>query len=183
MFIAVAIVVGVLVGLLRGGRFANLGEATFRLWPLLVLGVVVQGAAAFTGEGAVAVIVASYALLIAFCVANLTRAGMGVVLVGILLNVVVIGVNGGMPVRRSAIVAAGIASHDEVAGLDFGTKRHLETGDDRLTFLGDIIPVPFAGEVLSFGDLAMSVGVAAVLANLLRTKRQRQSWEGSAASA
>ena len=182
MFIAVAIVVGVLVGLLRGGRFANLGEATVRLWPLLVLGVVVQGAAAFTGDGAVPVILASYVLLIAFAAANLTRAGMGVVLVGILLNLVVISVNGGMPVRREAIVAAGITTYEEVPELEFGAKRHLEDDDDRLTFLGDIVPVPFAEEVLSFGDLAMAVGVAAVLVNLLRD-RQRQSWEGSTASA
>ena len=181
MFIAVAIVVGVLVGLLRGGRFANLGEATFRLWPLLVLGVVVQGAAAFTGEGAVAVILVSYVLLIAFAAANLRHAGMGVVVVGIALNLVVIAVNGGMPVRQEAIVAAGIATHEEVPDLEFGAKRHLEDGDDRLTFLGDIVPVPVAEEVLSFGDLAMAVGVAAVLANLLRA-RQRQSWEGSASS-
>lgn len=182
VFIAVAIVVGVLAGLVRGGRFSNLGEAAFQLWPLLVLGVVVQGAAAFTGGAAVAVILLSYVLLIAFCVANLTRAGMGVVLVGIVLNLAVIGVNGGMPVRGEAIVAAGIATQEEVPHLDFDAKRHLETGDDRLTILGDIVPVPVAREVLSFGDLAMSVGVAAVLANLLRS-RQRQSWEPTTSSA
>jgi hypothetical protein len=171
VFIAIAIVVGILAGMARGGRFANLGDATFRLWPLLILGVVVQGAAAFTGDGAVVVILVSYVLLLAFCAVNLTHAGMGVVLVGIALNLVVIGLNGGMPVRQKAIVAAGIADQDEVASLDFGAKRHLEDGADRLTFLGDIIPVPFAGEVLSYGDLAMSVGVAAVLANLLRSRR------------
>lgn len=182
MFIAVAVVVGLAIGVLRGGRFANLGDAAFRLWPLLVLGVAVQGAAAFTGDGAVTVIVVSYVLLLAFCAVNLTHAGMGVVLVGITLNLVVIGVNGGMPVRHEAIVAAGIEDHEGVADLDFGAKRHLEDVGDRLTFLGDIIPVPFAREVLSYGDLAMSVGVAAVLANLLRG-RQRQSWEGSASAA
>ena len=182
MFIAVAIVVGLAVGLLRGGRFGNLGDAAFRLWPLLVLGIVVQGAAAFTGDGAVAVIVVSYVLLLVFCAVNLGHAGMGVVLIGIALNLVVIGINGGMPVRRDAIVAAGIADHEEVPQLEFGAKRHLEDGDDRLTFLGDIVPVPGVREVLSFGDLAMSVGVAAVLANLMRT-RQRQSWEGSAPAA
>ena len=179
MFIAVAIVVGLAVGMLRGGRFGNLGDAAFRLWPLLVLGIVVQGAAAFSGGGAVAVILVSYVLLLVFCAVNLSHAGMGVVLIGIALNLVVIAVNGGMPVRQEAIVAAGIADHEEVPSLDFGTKRHLERDDDRLTLLGDIVPVPGIGEVLSFGDLAMSVGVAAVLANLVRS-RQRQSWEGSA---
>jgi hypothetical protein len=171
VFIAAAIVVGVVVGMLRGGRFSNLGDAVFRMWPLLVLGVVVQGAAAFTGDGAVPMIVLSYALLLTFCAANLHHAGMGVVLVGIGLNLLVIGVNGGMPVRQDAIVAAGIVERGEVELLDFGTKRHLETEDDRLVLLGDIVPVPVVGEVLSFGDLAMSVGVAAVLVNLLRRRR------------
>ena len=171
MFIAVAIVAGVLIGLLRGGRFENLGEATFRLWPLLILGVVVQAAAAFTAEGAVALILASYALLLLFTALNLQHAGMGVVFVGIALNVLVIGANGGMPVRADAIVAAGIVEHDEIDTLDFGAKRHLETPDDRLMVLGDIIPVPVAEEVLSFGDLAMAVGVATVLAGLLRKRR------------
>jgi hypothetical protein len=107
---------------------------------------------------------------------------MGVVFVGIALNVLVIGVNGGMPVRDDAIVAAGIVPREEIDALDFGSKRHRETDDDRLTVLGDIVPVPFAEEVLSFGDLAMSVGVATVLANLLRKQRRRVSspGEGSA---
>jgi hypothetical protein len=183
VFIAVAIVAGVLIGLLRGGRIANLADAAFRLWPLLVIGIVVQGAAAFTGDAGIGVtlILVSYVLLLGFCVLNLGHAGMGVVFVGIALNLVVMGLNGGMPVRRDAIVAAGITSSvSDVDTLDFGTKRHLETRDDRLPVLGDIIPVPVAGEVLSFGDLAMSVGVAAVLVNLLRRRTrtlapQRQS--------
>jgi hypothetical protein len=117
-------------------------------------------------------------LLLCFCVLNLRHAGMGVVFVGIALNLVVMGLNGGMPVRAEAIVAAGITTASEdVEALDFGTKRHLETEADLLPVLGDIIPVPVAGEVLSFGDLAMSVGVAAVLVNLLRRRAhpQRQS--------
>ena len=171
MFIAVAIVAGIVIGLVRGGSFERLAEASFRLWPLLILGIVVQGAAAFTADGAVPLILASYVLLLVFTALNLHHAGMGVVFVGIALNVAVIGVNGGMPVRADAIVAAGIVEREQIPSLDFGSKRHLETEDDHLTVLGDIIPVPVAEEVLSFGDLAMSVGVAAVLVNLLRRRR------------
>jgi hypothetical protein len=171
VFIAVAIVAGIAIGLVRGGSFERLAEASFRLWPLLILGIVVQGAAAFTADGAVPLILASYVLLLVFTAMNLHHAGMGVVFVGIALNVAVIGVNGGMPVRAEAIVAAGIVEREQIPSLEFGSKRHLETDDDRLTVLGDIIPVPVAEEVLSFGDLAMSVGVAAVLVNLLRRRR------------
>lgn len=170
MFIGVAIVAGIALGLLRGGRFENLGGATFRLWPLLILGVVVQGAAAFTADGAVALILASYAILVLFAAVNLHLAGMGVVLVGVALNFAVIAANSGMPVRAEAITAAGIAEPSEIPDLEFGSKRHLERPDDRLTVLGDIIPVPGVGEVLSFGDLAMAVGVATVLVGLLRRR-------------
>lgn len=165
-----AILAGLGIGLLRGGRLANLGAASFRLWPLLLAGVVVQALAAFTSRWGVTLILASYAILLVFTLLNLHHAGMGVVFVGIALNAVVITANGGMPVRAEAIVAAGIVERDEIGSLDFGSKRHLERDDDRLMMLADIIPVPVAGEVLSFGDLAMAVGVADVLVHLLRRR-------------
>jgi len=174
VFIAAAIVAGVVIGLLRGGHVGNLADASFRLWPVLVLGVAVQSVAAFMSVGAVVLILASYVLLVLFAGTNLQHPGMGIVFIGIALNVAVIAANGGMPVRADAIVAAGIVERDEIATLDFGNKRHLEGPDDRLTLLGDIVPVPGAEEVLSFGDLAMSVGVATVLVNLLRRGRRRE---------
>jgi hypothetical protein len=177
VFIAVAVVAGVAIGLLRGGSITRLGEASFRVWPLLVAGVAVQAAAAFASRAAVTLILVSYLVLLVFAGVNYRHVGMGVVFLGIALNLVVIGLNGGMPVRADAIVAAGIVDHhSEIAKLDFGSKRHLETPNDKVTWLGDIVPVPLATEVLSFGDLVMSVGVADVLANLLR----RRGREGSA---
>jgi hypothetical protein len=97
---------------------------------------------------------------------------MAVIAVGIALNALVITVNSGMPVRRDAIVAAGIADDRAIDDIDFGTKRHLEEPDDRLMFLGDIIPVPVLEEVLSFGDLVLAVGVADVLASLMGSRRR-----------
>ncbi len=172
LYIVVAVVGGVLVGAATGGRIANLGEAPFRIWPTLVAGIVLQIAAgAITGAPGLALVLASYALLLAFAAANLARVGMGLVLVGIAMNLVVIAVNGGMPVRARAIVAAGIAERREIPTIEFGSKRHLERRDDRLTFLGDIIPVAVGpGEVLSFGDLVMAVGIADVIVHLMRRR-------------
>ena len=180
MFIAVAVVAGIAIGLLRGGSITRLGEASFRVWPLLVAGVVVQAAAAFASRAAVTLILASYVVLLVFAAVNYRHVGMGVVFVGIALNLVVIGLNGGMPVRADAIVAAGIVDREaDAATLDFGSKRHLERPDDKVTWLGDIVPVPLATEVLSFGDLVMAVGVADVLAHLLRKKATPRVPEGS----
>ncbi|HEX2850321.1 MAG TPA: DUF5317 family protein [Acidimicrobiales bacterium] len=172
IYIVVAVVGGVLVGVATGGRLANLGEAPFRIWPALAVGVGLQIAAnAMRGGTGLALVLASYVLLLVFAAANLARVGMGLVLVGIAMNVVAIAVNGGMPVRGEAIVAAGIASRREIPTIEFGSKRHLETPDDRLTFLGDIIPIGLGpGEVLSFGDLVMAVGIADVIVHLMRQR-------------
>lgn len=172
-FIVVALVVGVVLGLLRGGDIRNLGAVTFRWWPLLVGGIAVQGASSFVGgRVGIVMLVASYGLLIAFAAANLRFAGMGLMVVGIAMNASTIAVNEGMPVRAGAIVAAGIAPWDDVADLNYGTKRHLERESDRLMALSDIIPVPYLGQVLSFGDLALGVGVADLLVHLLRGRRR-----------
>jgi hypothetical protein len=166
-FTAVAVVVGLALGLLTGGRLEHLGNRRFRAPALLVVGLVVQALSGRVGS-TVALVILSYLFLMGFCAANLRIVGMGVVLVGLAMNFTTIAVNGGMPVRRSAVVAAGIAEWHELDELEIHDKRHLERPDDELMFLSDIIPVPVLHEVLSFGDIVMSVGVADVLVHLLR---------------
>lgn len=167
-FTAVAVVVGLALGLLTGGRFEHLGNRRFRAPALLAVGLVVQALSGRVGGSTIALVIVSYLFLIAFCAANLRIVGMGVVLVGLAMNFTTIAVNGGMPVRRSAVVAAGIAEWHELDELEIHDKRHLERADDDLMILSDIIPVPVLHEVLSFGDIVMSVGVADVLVHLLR---------------
>lgn len=176
LFTVVAVVVGLALGLLTGGRLQHVGDHHFRGAPLLVAGLVIQGLSGrIGGDGlTVPLVIVSYLLLIAFAVANLAVLGMGVVLIGLLMNFATIAVNGGMPVRRSAVVAAGIASWDEVDDLDMHEKRHLERPDDDLMVISDIIPVPMLREVLSFGDLVMVVGVADVLVHLLHPAPARR---------
>jgi hypothetical protein len=166
-----ALVIGVVLGFLTGGRARNVNRRSLELVWLLVASVAVQGAAEVldVSDGlGLAMVLVSYVGLSAFAVANIRLVGMPVVLVGLLCNLVVITVNSGMPVRAEAIVASGAATADELDTIDFGAKRHLETDDDVLVVLGDIIPVPATNEVLSFGDLILAVGVADVVFRLLR---------------
>jgi hypothetical protein len=179
-YVLAAVVVGIASGYLFGGRLSGLAEARLRWWPALVVGGVLQVASLFVdGTLGVGALLASFGCIITFTAMNLTRAGMGIVLVGVALNAIVIGANGGMPVRESAIVASGLADEHEIDELDFNSKWHLETTDDRFTVLGDIIPVPGVGEVLSFGDLVMAVGVADVIAQLMRGARPRRPEEAA----
>ena len=180
-FIVVAVLAGLAIGFARGGRLRHLGSASFRLWPLLAIGILLQVAAeALSHDVGFAALLGSYVALVVFAVANLRLVGMALVAIGIALNALVIGINSGMPVRDDAIVTAGIASREELPHIRFGTKRHLERSSDQLTILGDVIPIPVAGEVLSFGDLIMSVGVANVLVGLLRLRPGRTSQEAPA---
>lgn len=170
-FTALAVVGGLVLGLVFGGRASNLGRQPLRWWPALALGVLLQAAAETLDvreSVGLSMVYVSYGFLIVFAVRNLRLVGMPIVLLGLVLNTLVIGINGGMPVREEAIRAAGHLMPDEIATVDFGAKRHLEDDSDRLVFLGDVIPVRPTREVLSFGDLLLAFGVANVLFRLLR---------------
>ncbi|HSH60398.1 MAG TPA: DUF5317 family protein [Acidimicrobiales bacterium] len=175
-FTLMAVSAGILIGALTGGRISHLGDRTFRLLPLLVAGVALQavGVSIESDTGLVVVLI-SYLLLLGFAVANAALVGMWLVALGVALNLLVIGVNSGMPVRPSALAAAGIAHPEEVDGVELGGKRHIERPSDRLTFIADVFPVPLVGEVLSFGDIALDVGVANVIVHLMRPVRSRHA--------
>ena len=181
-FTLLAVAAGLGIGLLAGGRLSRLGSRSLRLWPLLMGGLGAQLLSAEVGGGAsFALLVASYALLAGFAAANVVVVGMWLVGLGIGLNLVVIGLNGGMPVRESALRAAGALDPDVPVELESASKHHLERPSDRLVALGDIIPVRPLGEVVSFGDVVMAVGVADVVVNLLRPaagRRARSDAEG-----
>ncbi|MBW3614482.1 MAG: DUF5317 domain-containing protein [Actinobacteria bacterium] len=172
MLIALAIVLGVAIGLVGGGRLANLTEPTFARTPFLATGVGLQVLSAFFDSAALPLILGSYALLLVFALVNVHHVGMLVVSAGLACNFAVIAANGGMPVRAEAISAAGGVEAHEVQGLEFDNKHHLEGPDDRFTLLGDIFPVPVPGfrQVVSFGDLVMAVGMADVIVHWLRRR-------------
>lgn len=185
-FVAVAVAVGAVGGLgwsvLSPRRPRHAGEMKLRWWPALVGGLVLQlpGGRLDTAVGS-ALILAAYALLLAFALANLNTAGMGLVGLGIVLNVTTIAVNSGMPVGVDAVVAAGIVSGDDLDTIRFDGKRHLEGDDDRLMVISDVIPVRWLGEVVSAGDIVMAVGLATVVANLLRRRPTRRPANPAAA--
>jgi hypothetical protein len=171
-FTVVAVVAGILLGLVSGGRLGNVRDRPFRGIAVLTAAVVLQLAVQLLdlgGTSGLVLLLASYVGLLAVAAANRKLVGMPVVAVGLLCNFVVIAVNGGMPVRAEAITT--IDDDVDVATLEFSAKRHLETDDDRLTFLGDVVPVPPLRQVLSFGDLILTLGTADVAFRLVRPLR------------
>ena len=169
----IAVAVGVLLGFALGGRLHWLGERSFRWWLLLPVGLVLQILVEFDGVPApFAVLLASYACLLLFVAANVRLTGMGVILVGIGLNALVIALNHGMPVRANAVRAAQVVDIGEPVIID-SVKHRLEEPDDRLVVLGDIIAVAPIQQVLSFGDLILSVGLVDLMVHLMRPDRRQ----------
>jgi hypothetical protein len=84
-------------------------------------------------------------------------------------------VNNGLPLRADALVHGGLAARDESDRVQIRGAQRLERTDDRLTFLGDIVPIHETGQVLSFGDLLILAGVADIAANLTLRRRARAS--------
>jgi hypothetical protein len=165
-----ALVAGAVIGLARGGRLRYLGRRRLRSWWLVLVGFGLQTATdhlRVDGLGT-AMVLAGAAALLAFAALNPTLVGIGVVACGVAANALVIGLNDGMPVRPSSVVAAHIATQEEVPTLSYGYRHHAEGSSDKVPVLGDIIPLPIFREVVSFGDLILALGVAATIVNLAR---------------
>jgi hypothetical protein len=168
-----SILIGLYAGLVRGGLVRNIGLARLQWWGLLVVGVAVPVLVnrADPSRG-VALVVLSLGALIAFTLRNRALTGMSIVAIGLCANLAVVLLNDGMPVRRDALVAAGLASADEVDRVEIAGVQRLEQDGDVLLFLADVIPLPETNQVLSFGDLVILAGLADVAANLLLARRR-----------
>lgn len=172
-----ALLLGGVLGLVLGGDLRNLATWRLRSVWLLVPGVLGQIAADhwyLAGLGTV-VLLASYGCLLVFVGRNILLVGMGVVAVGLVANLAVITLDGGMPVHPAAVVRAGIAGPNQLRGVGYGRRHHLETGGDQVTFLDDRLPLGVVHQVLSIGDLILFVGVGDVSANVVRRPRRRRA--------
>lgn len=175
-FTAITVAVGALVGLALGGRPRHLPEHTFHALPFLLLGLLIQVFVEARGASSIGVALAvlSYVLLLVFGALNFRLAGMGVVMVGMVMNLFPIAINDGMPVRPAALVDAHLAIDAErVEFVVLRGERHVEKPKDHLTFLGDIIPIRPLHQVVSFGDLVLSMGIIALIVGLLRPPPKR----------
>jgi hypothetical protein len=162
----------ILAGYVLGGRLTNVGALRIRWAPLAIVGLVMQVINP-PGHWPLVMLIGSFILLSTFAIVNIRVAGFALILIGVSLNFVVIGVNGGMPVSEQALMASG--QGDTVGALtddaDSYVKHHLAGGDDRLLFLGDVIALrqPIA-QAISVGDIFTYGGVAVVIVAAMRRR-------------
>jgi hypothetical protein len=178
LLILAVIVTGMLVGIAFGGDIRTLSEIKLRLWPLALIGLGLQLIPVPSMSGqldhwlAVGLLVASYVVLLVFVAMNIRLAGFPVIAGGFALNLLVISLNGGMPVTDHALRQAYGPRYAEEAALlreHGGAKHHLAREDDVLVSLGDAIPVGAPiHQVLSAGDVVFMTGVFWVMAAATR---------------
>jgi hypothetical protein len=148
---------------LAGGSLRGLANLRLRALWLIWLALAVQVIAlAVVPEGSpsahAAAHLGTYALGLAFLVANRRIPGMLVIGIGTVLNLAAILANGGqMPALPSALEAAGLEAEPG------GFTNSVAAAGAPLWFLGDVFAVPwpwFLANVFSVGDVVIAVGMA-----------------------
>jgi hypothetical protein len=168
--ILLTVVVAVVVGLLAGGRLSDFPTVRLKRPWLAVLGVVLQFLPV-GGDLGFGVLLASFAALLGFTIVNLRAPGFALIIVGLALNVTVIGANHGMPVTSSALIRSDQADTLHSLITDGGAKHHLATDDTVLRPLADVIPIGDpVRQVASIGDLFVHLGVAWFIVMAMRRR-------------
>ena len=169
-----AVAVG--LGYLFGGRLRGFENLEVNRWGLALVGLALQLVPAHWIAGAQASVVGpvmlalSYPFLIAFLAANRWIPGTAAMSIGLFMNLVVVVLNGGMPIQASAIERAGM---DVTALTESSTKHHLMSDGDVLRPLGDVLPVPPPGAaVFSIGDALLYGGVVYSVVQIMRGRRR-----------
>ena len=161
--IIVILGVAVVIGLVAGGSLRNFERVRVHWWALAFGGVALQALPAPTiagiepSDGRHGDARALLRPVARVHHGESLGAAAGVMAVGLLLNLSVVAINGGMPVSTSAIRTAGGSTLALATASD--AKHHLMTDEDKLTPLADVIPIPRpAGIVLSIGDELLYTG-------------------------
>lgn len=173
MFILYALAIGLVLGVLVGGRVAGLAELRIRWAWLALAGLAVQ-LVLFTPLGtwipADAVppaYVASTAAVLAVVLRNVRIPGFALIALGAGLNLVAILANGGyMPADPDALATAGLEPGS-------AATNSIVTGDPVLYPLTDIFAVPsfvpFAN-VFSVGDVIIGAGIVVAVVAAMRRR-------------
>ena len=169
-FTLIAVGAGFALALLLGGRFRFFQDRSLRLWFLLPLGLLFQFAAVSSAGHTwpFVLVLLGFASLFAFAVANLAVTGFWMIALGLFLNAFVLGLNHGMPIGKKALAHTG--NYASV----YPALHHVQRSSDTLLILGDVVPISPIGEIVTFGDLVLAVGIVDVLVHLMAPPKRRR---------
>ncbi|MMZ46038.1 hypothetical protein D1872_76480 [compost metagenome] len=181
------VLLGLIVGLFRGGwrqgliRFSHIRLIAGWMFPLLLLVQFIifyaqekwAWLAAMNGY----LFMGVYVVGLIFLWLNRHHKGFKLILIGVLLNFIVMAVNGGrMPVSLSASEVLGPYYTDMLKSGSVISKHYMMDASTRLSLLGDIIPLskPYPRtQVISIGDVVMNFGMFLFIQSIMVVKRTK----------
>lgn len=176
MFIIYAVVLGILLGYITGGRLKNIMSNPFNWKLIVIIGFIIQiflfsVMPAFKLSNNIITVVLhiiSYICLLAFVIKNISIAGIAIIGLGIFLNALAIVLNGGyMPTIPENFKQTSLAKYAE--SITNGTAFHnssMMTDQTVLPWLCDIFYLPSwlpFSNVFSIGDVIIAVGICVYL--------------------
>lgn len=171
MLAAVALILGISLGLASGGSFAHMRDFRIRgeSWILALFAVqaLARGVLLpFLGSFGIAIWAACTLALLVLVSREFTRPGMAIAAFGMGLNALVILLNAGMPVVQPPMFTA-----EETAAAIAGSSGFYVLADERtvLPLLGDVLPA--ANGLASIGDVLLSVGIAVLIVYSMQPRR------------
>lgn len=173
MFILYALVVGIAIGFLLGGRLDGLATIRFRWLPVMLAGLAVQitlfGPLEKTiGSLGTPLYVGSTIAVLAAVARNVRIPGFVLILVGAVSNLAAILANGGvMPADPGAVALAGIE-------MDTGFTNSAIVSNPALRPLTDIFAIPAGiplANVFSPGDVLIAAGIVVAVVTGMRRAR------------
>ena len=192
MLVLIVLACALCLSLFTGGRLRYVQDFQLKALPIGV-GAFVAQALIFTERGETllgSLLPVFYMLtliaLLVFLFVNRTVFGVPVLMAGLILNLLVIGVNGGrMPADPRALIATGQSERAELLEENHtGANCVLMTADTHLNFLGDRIVLPFLGTLgaaYSVGDLVALAGEAALVYGMVRKRGETEERRPKAA--
>lgn len=175
MFILYSLLVGLILGLILGGRPLALGELRIRWGLLIVVGLAVQivlfsdAVASRVGDLGPALYIGSTLMAGAAIVRNAAIPGIPLILLGAISNMAAILANGGfMPTAPGAAAALGKSAPTIYSNSSFVAKPALEPLTDLFALPSGL---PFAN-VFSIGDVLIGIGVVVVISTTMRRSRR-----------
>lgn len=169
MLLLAGIVAGIVVGLLQGGKLANLGKIHLRWAWIAVLALVIQAILIRVrpdwDSAARVFFPLTHAVILGVAWINRDLDGMWLVAAGTALNFIVMVVNGGfMPITPEVVVQAGLAEDTQsiIPNTRLTSSKGLILSRDEIAlwWLGDVIALRFIRTIVSVGDVLIAPGIS-----------------------
>lgn len=165
-----ALIIGLIIGFFRNGRWYNLMEIEFHGWYLIFLGAALQIIPIAATKLTETYVVLQWAPFIGLCLIwlavlmNFRLKGFKLMAFGAALNLLAMVAHGGkMPINLGLAEMAGInAIVESVKSGTVANLMPLEESVSVLKWLGKTIPIPRPyplAKMISFGDLLMTFGI------------------------